>query len=54
MVSKEGQTNGQKVWIINGLLDKVDGNFVMHRMKVHKIGETGICIGQFPTTDVDF
>lgn len=54
MVSKEGQIHGQKVWIINGILDKVDGNFIMQRMKIHKIGETGICIGQFPSSDNDF
>lgn len=54
MMSKEGQINCSKVWIVNGIIDKVDGNFIHQKFKVSKISDTGICIGQYPLLDSEF
>ena len=44
--------NWDKVWIVNGHIEKVDGNFLGDLYKT-KIGDTGITIGSYPLDDTD-
>ena len=46
--------NTKKVWIVNGVLDKVDGNFIQSNFKVTSIGNTGLCVGSYPSSEKDF
>ena len=54
LVSKEGQINTTKVWVINGEIDKVEGNFIKETFKINTISDTGISIGQYPGSLSDF
>ena len=44
--------NVNKVFIVNGNIEKADANFV-GKMTFDKIGETGIFLGQYPQTEQD-
>lgn len=44
--------NWDKVWIVNGHVEKVDGNF-LGELFYTKVGETGICLGTYPLEDQD-
>jgi hypothetical protein len=39
--------NWDKVWIVNGHIEKVDSNF-MGELFFTKVGDTNICIGSYP------
>mmetsp|Transcript_13675 Transcript_13675/g.21429 ORF Transcript_13675/g.21429 Transcript_13675/m.21429 type:complete len:163 (+) Transcript_13675:946-1434(+) len=44
--------NQQQVWIVNGIIDKADGNF-LGGLYFDKIGDTGISIGTYPLWEAD-
>lgn len=52
----EGQGNShqsdEKVWILNGIVDKTDANF-MGGLFFDKIGDTNIVIGTYPLNERD-
>ena len=54
VLTQDGQVNTNKVWIVNGRIDKVDGNFIQKNFKMTKVGETGIQFGQVPYIDQDY
>ena len=51
VLSKDGQVNTNKVWIVNGCISKVDGNFIQKKFNVSKVGETGLMFGQYPANE---
>lgn len=44
--------NSQKVWIVNGMIDKADANF-LGGLNFDKIGDTHISIGTYPLREDD-
>lgn len=44
--------NWDKIWIVNGHIEKADGNF-LGELFFSKIGETGICLGTYPSEEQD-
>lgn len=44
--------NHDKVWIVNGLIEKLDANFVSS-LDFDKIGDYGIFIGPYPQIEKD-
>jgi len=44
--------NWDKVWIVNGHVEKVDGNF-LGELFCTKVGDTGVCVGTYPLEDRD-
>ena len=43
--------NWDKVWIVNGHIEKTDANF-LGELFFSKIGDTGICIGTYPLDEI--
>ena len=39
-------------YIVNGIINKVDGNF-LNEFSVSVIGETGIIVGPYPSSQMD-
>jgi protein tyrosine phosphatase (PTP) superfamily phosphohydrolase (DUF442 family) len=54
LISKEGQLDTDKCWIINGIIDKVDGNFIMNKFKINTISDVGLSFGGYPASEKDF
>ena len=44
--------NWDKVWIVNGHIEKADGNF-LGELFCSKIGDSGLCIGTYPSKEED-
>jgi len=44
--------NQQKVWIVNGVIDKADGNF-LGGLFFDKIGDTNVWMGTYPLFETD-
>lgn len=44
--------NWDKVWIVNGHIEKADGNF-LGELFFTKVGDTGVCIGTHPAKEED-
>lgn len=53
LISKEGQMITNKCWVVNGTIEKVDGNFI-NKFQIYKIGDTGLSIGGYPLNEKDF
>ena len=45
--------NSNQVWIVNGVISKVEGNFIPSNFEVHKVGETGLSFGSCPMSEQD-
>jgi hypothetical protein len=44
--------NTDKVWIVNGFMNKADGNFI-NAFSYKEIGNTNVFIGSYPNNEMD-
>jgi len=52
--TRDGQMNTNKLWIVNGIAHKVEGNFTSKAFDCTEIGHHGIYIGDYPQEEDDF
>lgn len=42
------------MWIVNGVANKIDGNFIPTKFAFNEIEQTGISIGPYPEYEIDY